>query len=409
MVRTKKLRIPPKHIYSEINATSADVWNNCLVLMDFYQYQRGYPHAHNRFYFGKDCPQWMQKKLAKRFPLHSHSVLAVMKRYFAAWRSYSTHKRNGNTDARPPHKRKSFMTTRWNYTAIRFDKTLLGNSLSLAMGSGRKRFDILLPNSFDMSCADNMATVDLVHEYGEWTLNFTYRFDDEPTDETGDGVLAVDIGEIHPMVTHDGEETLIFNGRYIRSLYQLRNKGTAGFQRLLSRTTRFSRRYRKLVQRKWKTLNRLERQIADCLHKATAKLRDVCVRQGIGTVVVGDLKGIRKRMDYGKKANQKLHQWAFGRIAWLLDYKLKAVGIMVVSQDEAYTSQTCPACSHRYKPRNRNYHCKECGFTFHRDGVGAINIRKKYLGQVVPVAAAMIPPRGIRQTPRLTQCVSQTR
>ena len=51
------------------------------------------------------------------------------------------------------------------------------------------------------------------------------------------------------------------------------------------------------------------------------------------------------------------------------------LGIKVVKINEAYTSQTCPKCGSRKKPNNRNYTCK-CGFKYHRDGVGAINIRQ---------------------------------
>ena len=221
--------------------------------------------------------------------------------------------------------------------------------------------------------------------------------------QPGDETLGVDLGEIHPMVTHDGEETLIYNGRYIRSLYRLRNKVNAQFQNLISKCKRHSKRYRKLIQRKWKYLHRIDRQIADAIHKHTSKLRDMCVRRGIGTVVIGDLKNIRNNMDYGRRANQKLHQWPFAKIVSLITYKCQSAGIKVVSCDEAYTSQTCPACNERRKPSNRNYRCNSCGFTYHRDGVGAINIRRKYLGHFdVPVAAAMIPPRGIRLIPRLS-------
>jgi transposase len=36
----------------------------------------------------------------------------------------------------------------------------------------------------------------------------------------------------------------------------------------------------------------------------------------------------------------------------------------------------------RYKPKMRVYRCRnpKCRFVFHRDGVGSINIRRKYLG-----------------------------
>ena len=64
-VRTEKLKIASQPIFSEINADSALVWNECCDLMDFYQYQRGYPHAHRDFYFGKECEGWLDKKLSK--------------------------------------------------------------------------------------------------------------------------------------------------------------------------------------------------------------------------------------------------------------------------------------------------------------------------------------------------------
>ena len=121
-----------------------------------------------------------------------------------------------------------------------------------------------------------------------------------------------------------------------------------------------------------------------------------CADKSIGTIVLGDLTGIRKEIDYGKSANQKLHQWAFCKITNLITYKAQILGMKVVEINEAYTSQTCPKCGNRKKPSDRNYTCK-CGFKYHRDGVGAINIRQKYLDRLGdPVVADMAPPLGFR-------------
>ena len=68
--RTQTLKIEAQPIFSEVNAASATVWNSCTTLMDFYQYQRGYPHAHRDFYFGKDCEGWIDKKLSNHFCIH---------------------------------------------------------------------------------------------------------------------------------------------------------------------------------------------------------------------------------------------------------------------------------------------------------------------------------------------------
>ena len=241
----------------------------------------------------------------------------------------------------------------------------------------------------------NIAVVNLVYTQGQYELHFVYNTE-KPTKLETDGVVGVDIGEIHPIVSHDGQHTTIFNGRYIRSLYRLRNKVIASMNAKVDRCAKHSKRWWHLVHRKWKRIRKIDNQIRDCLHKHTTHFVKHCYQVGIRTIVVGDLKGIRDNIDYGKRANQKLHQWAFGKVTELITYKAKALGMTVKLIDEAYTSQTCPSCGHRHKPSNRDYTCP-CGFHYHRDGVGAINIRKKYLGCLGdPVVATMASPVGLR-------------
>ncbi|RKU16510.1 transposase [Candidatus Poribacteria bacterium] len=396
-VRAKRLKIESQPIFSQINAASAEVWKECCNLMDWYQYQRGYGHAHWNFYIGEDCEGWMDKNLTKSQPLHSQSIQAVRASYFKSWISYSVLKKTGGVrNLKPPNKRKKYRTTQWKRSAITFvESSFFGKRVRLSMGAGRPKLDIKLPKNFDMSTNHLIATIELVYDYGQWELHFTY-YETIELPESGKGVMGVDIGEIHPMVCFDGQDTLIFNGRYIRSLYRLRNKVLAGFNSAISQCQRHSKRWWRLTRRKWKKIRRIDNQIKDCLHKHTRKLLDQCELRGIGTIVVGDLTGIRDNIDYGKKSNQKLHQWPFAKLVNMITYKAKALGIKVKHINEAYTSQTCPKCGNRKKPTNREYSCK-CGFTYHRDGVGAINIRQKYLGCLsVPVVADMAPPLGFR-------------
>ncbi|MEX2721155.1 MAG: IS200/IS605 family accessory protein TnpB-related protein, partial [Candidatus Wukongarchaeota archaeon] len=53
-------------------------------------------------------------------------------------------------------------------------------------------------------------------------------------------------------------------------------------------------------------------------------------KKGIKTVVVGDLKNIRKEnngkgRNLGRKTNQKLHSWSYCTLTSLLEYKLRRV------------------------------------------------------------------------------------
>ena len=399
--RTQTLKIEAQPIFSVVNAASADVWNDCCFQMDMYQWHRGYRHAHNHFYFGKDCEGWIDKKLSSPL-LHSQSRQAVRERYFKSWKSYAALKKSGGVEKpKPPNKRKNYMTTRWKKSAIRFvEGSLFGKRVELSLAQGQPKIEIPLPSNFDMSKAEHIATIDLCYTYGQWTLHFSYKYHTETT-ETGKEVVGVDIGEIHPIASHDGQDTHIYNGRYIRSLYRHRNKVLAEFSQAISRCKRHSKRWWKLTRRKWKRIKKIDNQIKDALHKHTASFVKYCHEKGVGTIVLGDLTGIRNNIKARKKERQKLHQWAFGKVTELVTYKAKALGIKVVQIDEAYTSQTCPKCGNRKKPSNRNYTCK-CGFKYHRDGVGAINIRQKYLGHFgVPVVAErvsdrMTPPLGFR-------------
>ncbi|MFY9223818.1 MAG: zinc ribbon domain-containing protein [Blastocatellia bacterium] len=77
---------------------------------------------------------------------------------------------------------------------------------------------------------------------------------------------------------------------------------------------------------------------------------------------------------------------SLGLFVAYLKYKLAAFGIELESFNESYTTKTCPACGHKHKPINRQYHCPKCKFVGIRDEVGAINLLNKYLnkGEILP-------------------------
>ena len=107
LVRTGVLKIQSQPVLSEINAASASVWNECLQLMEWYQWQRGYPHAHEDFWIGLDCEGWMDKHLSKSQPLHSQSIQTIRKQYFKSWKSFWELKKTGRIEnPKPPRKKK---------------------------------------------------------------------------------------------------------------------------------------------------------------------------------------------------------------------------------------------------------------------------------------------------------------
>ena len=389
-MRTRKLKMQYTQQLDTLNAATASVWRECLVFKEMWDYAHGYRTSG---ILDVPCELWMDKQLSKSQPLHSQSIQEVRRRYFKNRKGFREKRKNGDKKAKPPYRDKRFQTTTWKKSAIHFK----GNRLVLSNGQGNEPLKVRLPKNFDLKYAmAHIAVVELVYDKGQYTLHFVYGNREKPLKSDAEGIVGVDIGEIHPLVSHDGVDTVIFNGRYIRSLYRLRNKVIASYGKKIDRCKRHSKRWWYLVRRKWKRIRQIDNQIRDGLHKHTTQFVKMCEDANIATIVIGDLTGIREHIDYGRHANQKLHQWAFGKITQLISYKAKALGIKVEVIDEAYTSQTCPKCGNRKKPNNREYLC-DCGFTYHRDGVGAINIRRKYLGCLgVPVVAAMAPPVGMR-------------
>ena len=106
-------------------------------------------------------------------------------------------------------------------------------------------------------------------------------------------------------------------------------------------------------------------------HQLSRQIVNHAREQGVGTIKVEALQGIRKgttRTSRGAKArknNRAQHSWSFYQLTTFLTYKAERLGITVEQVDPAYTSQ------------DRTYVCADCGWMGHRDTVGAINISRR--------------------------------
>jgi putative transposase len=327
--------------------------------------------------------------------LHAHSADAVVQCFFASLKSWRA-LRKTNPDAKPPHKRHRYFKVQWKSSAIRVKDGFL------MLSNGKDNDSLAISWRWDAP-----KLVEIGWDGVGYVLRATYI--DVPKPAITDGnTVGVDLGEIHIAVAHDGTDCIILNGRKLRSIKQYQNKLKARLSHKVDKKKRGSKRRKRLVRSKNKQLNKIKNQINDISHKQTTKLISVLDSKGTKTVVIGDVRDIRQNIDYGKKVNQKLHQWSHGQARSQITYKAERKGITVILMNEAYTSQTCPCCGHKYKPQGRNYKCSACGFQYHRDGVGAINIRNKYLGNVIPVVGVMASPIGIRYKPH-NLCSSGTR
>jgi putative transposase len=333
---------------------------------------------------------WLKASSSMRWhnsnALHAHSADAVVQAFYASLQSWRA-RRKADPDARPPRRRKRYFKLQWKSSAIR----VLNGQLMLSNGKGNE--PLRVPWKWRPP-----RLVEMGWDGQQYELRATYT---EPVQATafGIGVAGVDLGEVHPAVAHDGGQCVIANGRLLRSKRRYQNKLKAQLDHLIDAKQRGSRRWQKLVRSKRRQLRKLNNQIRDILHKETTAMISTLHASGVQTVVIGDVRDIRQGLNYGHTANQKIHQMLHGQTRHMLTYKAERLGMRVILQNEAYTSQTCPACGRRHKPSGREYRCS-CGFQYHRDGVGAYNIRAKYMGSG-PVVGAMASPTGMRFTPHM--------
>ena len=332
----------------------------------------------------------------QEYPCHAHSVQAIIDDYCGARRSFFSNLKS-HPNARPPFKRKWYHTFTWRATGISYKR----GKFRLSMGQGTAPLYIKIDKKFHGKVPSEIS---MVYNRNTHTYEFHGTYETQPKKHKprSNIAVAVDLGEIHPIVSFDDDTAIIYNGRYLRSLTQYREKFKAKINHLLSRCKRGSRRWKKLKRAKNRTLYHLNNLIRDVRHKITSRFVSTCKAKKVETIVIGDIKHIRQSIQYGPKVNQKLHQWSFSKIIDMITYKAKALGIKVDIQDEKYTSQTCPSCGHRKKPSKRTYRCSKCEWRGHRDVVGASNILTKYQGWLFnPVVGAVVSPTGIRYHPDL--------
>jgi IS605 OrfB family transposase len=169
----------------------------------------------------------------------------------------------------------------------------------------------------------------------------------------------------------DGKDATIIACRELRSGVQYTNKRLAVLRSKQDGHKRGSRRWKRLQRRKARFLAPQKRRARDLAHKASRAVVDWAEEHSVGTLAFGDVRDVSDGKRLRHTQQQQISQWGHGTMRRYIGYKAGAAGItVVVTVNEAYTSQTCPRCGHRSKPKGRIFLCHVCGFRCARDRVG---------------------------------------
>ncbi|ELZ39220.1 transposase [Halorubrum californiense DSM 19288] len=220
----------------------------------------------------------------------------------------------------------------------------------------------------------DIQQVRAIYKRDEWRLQFVCRTVIDP-DPPGDEVGGVDLGICNFAAVSFGDESVLYPGGALKEDEYYFTKKKAKCDDPSSREA--ARLDRTRTGRR-----------AHFLHALSKAIVEECIERGVGTLVVGDLGGIREDdkngepRNWGDHGNLDLHGWAFDRFTTLLDYKAEAEGIDMELVSERATSKSCSACGHtddNQRVERGLYVCEECETVANADVNGAENIRQKVL------------------------------
>ena len=148
--------------------------------------------------------------------------------------------------------------------------------------------------------------------------------------------LAIDFG-INNLVTAVSStgESFIIDGRRLKSINQWFNKENARLQGIKNKQNFGS----KPTKRQKAIARDRNNKVNDYMSKAVRKVIDYCIKNDIGTLVVGYNETFQRNAQIGRVNNQSFVSIPYGKLREKLEYLCELNGITYIKQEESYTSK----------------------------------------------------------------------
>ena len=368
------MKITPNDFIWECSKECGSVYS--FALAEFWKQNSEQGKWLNKFDLQKHLKGKIEKKL-----LHSDSFIGAMQKVHDNLNSWKEAKKI-NPGAKPPYKSRFLQPIRFKKSQIRFkDGNIILTLGNVECKDEGKYFSVKWDKALPRP------------QYGEitydktrgWKLSFVLEQENDnkqcpSSDSKNVNILSVDLGVKRIATIYDGKECVTISGKKLLGLIYYQNKMLGKKQATLSKKKKGGKNYKKL-QRAWRRANdRLQNIKQDCLHKISRGIVNYSIDKDITHIVIGDSSSTHDKTNIGKE-NQKINQFPEQRLKKLIEYKFKQHGGITDIIPEPYTSRTCICCGHvkNVSPQGRIYKCSKCGYTYDRDGVGAVNIYSLYV------------------------------
>ena len=240
--------------------------------------------------------------------LDTTGARSVLRRYSDAWFAAAARRKKGDGSARFPRRRRRMMPARWYHDRLAVD----GRRLRIPVARGCPPLQVRLDRDLPYP-PGRIRSVTLLYEAGRLWVDVTaevpvtvYPLGAEPDPGR---VAGVDLGIIHPYaVTGPDGQALLVSGRAIRAEHRMHLADRKARARAVARRAqkpgrKGSRRWRHYRRRQRLVEARHARRVRQAQHEAARTLIGWALARRIGTLAVGDPRGVLKL-----KAGRRHHQ-----------------------------------------------------------------------------------------------------
>ncbi len=250
------------------------------------------------------------------------------------------------------------------------------NTVSLITLSGRVLVPFIVGGYQEARMDRIKGQADLIYRHGVFYLAVTLEMP-EPTPDTPDGPLGVDLGIVNLATDSEGES---FSGKAVE---KNRKRHHALHQRLQKCGTKNAKRHLK------KLSGQEARFKKNTNHVIAKRVVQKAKAQRLG-IAIEELRHIRSRTERTVRHSQRSRHssWSFGQLRLFLSYKAAIAGVPLHTVDPRNTSRTCSGCRHCAKENCKSqasFCCVNCGQVMNADINAAINISRASV--MVPIAA----------------------
>ena len=255
--------------------------------------------------------------------------------------------------------------------AIVYDQRVMAfkglNAVSLTTLSGRVLVPFRVGGYQEARMNRIKGQADLLYRNGVFYLAVTLDMP-EPTPDTVDGALGVDLGIINLATDSEGES---FSGGAVENN---RKRHHALRQRLQKRGTKSAKRHLKNLSGQEARFKR------NTNHVISKRIVQKAKANGQG-IAIEDLRHIRTRTEARLRKSQRSRHssWSFWQLRFFLSYKAALAGVPLHTVDPRNTSRACSGCGHCAKENRKSqasFVCQACGTVMNADHNAAINISR---------------------------------